>query len=133
MAMTRDVKYAELFVIGKDTTLTEVVEAVNSSIIVLFEWCKGKNFDFKWYYTLFKGVPIIFRHFLFMSPFSLSFSSSSFQYYCTCVSRCESRIVKCDIDSKNRNACKKCRYVKYTNSWILYRPILRNVYWIHSI
>merc|ERR1711994_24283 len=43
-------------------------------------------------------------------------SSSSFQYYCTCVSRCESRIVKCDIDSKNRNACKQCRYVKYTNS-----------------
>ena len=37
MGMTRDVKYAELLVIGKDTTLTEVVEVVNNSIIVPFE------------------------------------------------------------------------------------------------
>ena len=43
MAMTRDVKYAEQLVIGKDTTLIEVAEVVNSSIIVPFEWCKGKK------------------------------------------------------------------------------------------
>ena len=46
------------------------------------------------------------------------FSSSSFSYYCTCIAGCcTDTSIKCRIDSTNRNACKKCRFIKYQNSW----------------
>ena len=59
------------------------------------------------------------------------FSSSSFFYYCTCIAGCcTDTSIKCRIDSTNRNACKKCRFIKYQNSWI-YIILLQILKYVH--
>ena len=68
MVLSRDVESAELFVIGKYTTIIEVAKAVNNFIIVPFERWKGKTiFDWKWNYMLL----IYLNNLCFLPTFSL--------------------------------------------------------------